>query len=62
MFYIGLNGGWEVRDIRVPPLPGMFVVSCYQTVEETATADCFYRAGDDLELEHVAMDERDVEI
>ena len=47
MFFIGLMGEWESRTIHVPYVAGGVVVSCYQAVEETATADCFYVAHDD---------------
>jgi hypothetical protein len=67
MFYIGLDGGWVYRSIRVPQLPNAYVVSCYQTVEETATADCFYieartRGEPVVELQHIALNPDDVVI
>lgn len=65
MFYVGMTGGWEFRSIRVPQRPNAYVVSCYQTVEETATADCFYiettsRGGPVAEMYHIALDPRDI--
>ncbi len=66
MFYIGMTGGWEYRQVRVPQLPNAYVVSCYQTVEETATADCFYiettpQDGPVAEMHHIALNPADVQ-
>ncbi len=62
MFWMGLTGGWETRQIFVPQEPDMLAVACYQTVEETATADCFYRPinpSDSALVVHVMLEPGD---
>lgn len=63
MFYLGLEGEWTHKMVRVPSYPGVNVAACYQTVQETATADCFYYGDSESTSEHhVALDPRDVTV
>lgn len=64
MFWQGADDEWESRVITVPLLSGGHVVSCFQTHEETATAECFYRAevdGKSLSgVRHIILQKEDV--
>jgi hypothetical protein len=42
MFFVNLEDGWSARLVQTPYYPGEKVVSCYQTITEYTSADCFY--------------------
>jgi hypothetical protein len=65
MFFVGSQGEWEWRMIRVPELPGAHAHTCLQAHDETGTADCFYIGLDDdgkevAVLQHVILAPEDV--
>jgi hypothetical protein len=66
MFWQGAEDEWESRVITVPLLSGGHVVACFQTHEETATAECFYRAEVDGQsisgMRHIILHKEDVVI
>jgi hypothetical protein len=65
MFFVGLEGEWESRMVRVPLLPDAHAHTCLQAKDETATADCFYVGLDDdgneaAAIQHVILNPEDV--
>lgn len=67
MFFLGLQGEWENRVIKVPTTPGGTAIACYQTVDETGTADCWYvghdeNGKDETLLRHIVLKPEDVMI